>query len=188
LSIQTIVVGAIAGKPGRSGCYGVKVDGTDTWLEFPEKPAFPRLSEVRVKLAADGKTVERFKVEKEGNPPPKGQGGGFKGGGGRKADPQREERIVAQHSQEMGLRMAELVLAHDAAKLGAKTKTEERKAMIESLVDEYSARFYHGAFKQTFLDVEAEVEADLADDDDDDGFGDEDDAGMDGLEDDNLWD
>jgi hypothetical protein len=55
-------------------------------------------------------------------------------------------------------------------------------------VDEYSARFYHGAFKQTFLDVEAEVEADLADDDDDDGFGDEDDAGMDGLEDDNLWD
>lgn len=190
MTVKEITVGVIAGKPGRNGTWGVKIDNTDTWLNFKDKPTFGRGAVVKVE--ADGeRNVSRFKVVSAGQPQGSGGGGGgFKKGGGFKTDPAKDERITMQHSQEMAILAADLILTHDAEKLGAKTKVQERKAAILSLIDELTARFFADAYEQNSLKAAKEVADDLGDDD----FGDED-AADDGFgeepaateSDDDLW-
>jgi len=70
----------------------------------------------------------------------KGRGG--KGGGGGYNDPERQAQITWQHSQEMAITTADVLLSNEAYKLGAKNKPQERYKQIIGLIDDLTVKFF----------------------------------------------
>lgn len=71
--------------------------------------------------------------------------GGYRGGGGGKGgynDPERQAKITWQHSQEMAIAAATVLLENDGYKLGAKNKPQERYEQILGLIDDLTVKFF----------------------------------------------
>lgn len=106
-------------------------------------------------LEAAPKLVEKGELKK------KGYGG--KGGFGGKRDPEVEKRIVMQHSQEMGIAAAALIIEKGGVKVPA--KPDAAKTVIEGLIDEQVARFYKQSFDvKSVLGKADELAEDLGED------------------------
>lgn len=139
-----------AGDEKKYGNYSFKLKDNDGWFRSPKRCADviqPGYT-VKVKVDKDDRgdftVTSKPKLVEKGKPPAKGGGGGRRGG--YKPDPEKEKRIVIQHSQEMAIRATECLLANNAVKL-AKTKVETNYTVIMDLIDELTAKFFADGFK-----------------------------------------
>lgn len=164
-----------AGDEKKYGNYSFKLKDNDSWFRSPKRcediiqPGYTVQVKVEENDRGDLELVAKPKLVKKGKPPAKGGKGGRRGGGGYKADPEREKRIVMQHSQEMGLAAAKLIIEQEAIKLGGKNKPDERKKQIVILVDELTAKFFNESFDPSkVLAGQAEVDEDFEDEEETD--------------------
>lgn len=168
-TIQGVVVWA--GDEKKYGNYSFKLKDNDKWFRSQQrcediiKPGY----EIKALVEEDEKgnyTLKRApKLIKKGEPPQRGGGGKRGGWGGGRKDPAVEKRIVWQHSQEMAIDAARLLIEQEAVKLGAKNKPEERKVQILALIDELTVKFHNESFKpDAVLEAEKEVDDDWGDD------------------------
>lgn len=148
--------------------YGLRLVDQEVWYNSPNRAKGILEPGYTVKLVVEENerggfnVVKKPELIKKGAPPAKGgRRGGF--GGGFKKDPEVEKRIVMQHSQEMGIALATLVIAQGGIKL-PKTKPDAIKTAVVALVDEFAAKSFKDAYNaDRVLKAEEEVEDDLDD-------------------------
>lgn len=181
MSIKKFTVGAVSRKQ-TYGHYGVKIDGTDTWVNVKSIDGIERGAVLKAEVIKkkDRWYASNVKVISEGAAPSSGGGGGSyagKSGGGKGGygDPERNAQIVWQHSQEMAISAVDLLIRNDAAKLGAKTKVEERKTTIIDMIDELTVHFFNEVAARKALKKAKEIDEDLGDEDEGDESDDADD-------------
>lgn len=143
--------------------YSFKFDGggKDEWFRMGEE-RYSGVIESGFKIKVDGELdtkgnfqVSRAKLVAKGEPiKPQGQGGGgksnYSGGGGNKGGSNltKEEwaakdlTIQYQSARRDGISMVGMLIANDVIKLPAKTKADERRAVVDALHDFYTAKFF----------------------------------------------
>jgi hypothetical protein len=132
--------------------YSFKFDGQDGWYRLGDHRTDDKVQEgwtVRVGYEIDARgnrnvVPGHVKLVEKGDPiPAKGKGGQGGGGGGyaprsAKTDETIQYQAAGNRSQEH----VRLLLEWEAIKLPAKTKAEERRAVIDGMVDFYHAKFF----------------------------------------------
>lgn len=76
----------------------------------------------------------------------------------------RGPAITWQHSQEMAIQAAELLLAQGAYKLGAANKPQERFTQIVALIDDLTVKFYEEVETKAPLEAARAIRAEVAED------------------------
>lgn len=166
------------GDEKKFGNYGFKVKGYDEW--FRAKKRYEDILEKGNNVTLKVKTNQRGDYELAATPVVgKAASTGSKSGpsartsgAGGEGDA-RGAAIQWQHSQEMAIIAAGLILTQGGFKLGAASKPTERGKQIQALIDELTVKFY------TEIDTKAPLKgaADTAEDLEDEEEETEDDEG-----------
>lgn len=180
MAVKKFTVGAVSRKQNY-GHYGVKVDGTDKWVNVKSIDGIERGAVLKAEIVTKKGRLyaSNVKVIKEGQASG-GNGGGYRGKGG--GNYQRNDNVDWNAAHARAIEVVDLLIKHDAAKLGAKTKVEERKTAILDMIDELTAKYFKEITARTALKKAKEIDEDLGDedsDDDSDVDGDDDDESMD---------
>ena len=154
------------GEEKKYGNYGFKVSGYEEWFRSPKR--YEDILEKGSKVTLKVKMDKRGAYELTAAPVSGGSGSG--GGSSSKAasreapsnDP-RGNAIQWQHSQDMGIAAATLLLAQQAFKLGAANKPSERQKQILALIDELTVKFYTEIETKAPLKAKGEQDEDLGD-------------------------
>lgn len=177
--IKGTVSKASKGKFG----YFLMLDGNDFYYNTKFEPKCGEGDVVGIEYDPKGPTrgnVKRVQILEDNtggyanaNSESGGGGGNFSsgsrgGGSSSNAGGDRQDSIITQHSQEMAISAAALIISNDAYAI--KGKPDEKRVQIEGLIDELTAKFFLQAEKprDTVLKGAAEIEADAADTDDSD--------------------
>lgn len=147
--------------------YSFKLKGRDEWFRSPQRAKGIIEKGYEVKVVVEENDRGDFDVKKKpvllkkGKLPDKGGKGGR--GGNGKRDPETEKRIVMQHSQEMGISAAALIIANGGIKL-PKTKPDAIKTVILELIDELTAKAFNDSYNaDRVLKKAKDVDEDLDD-------------------------
>jgi hypothetical protein len=148
--------------------YGVRLVDRCEWFNSPNRAKGILEPGYEVKLTVEENERGGFNVTKKpvlvkkGKPPAKGGGKYGRGGGGYKKDPETEKRITMQHSQDVGVAVATLLLANGAVKLPGEKSVDNRKTVIVDLIDEQTAKAFNAAYnRDDVLGKAEETEEDL---------------------------
>lgn len=137
-------------------------EGDVVGLEYgPKSNGKPGGQIFKVKIFEDNSGGYDGANSEGGRPAPSGGGGGSRqsaGGGGDQRD-----SIVWQHSQEMAIRAAALVLENGGLAIPAKAKADEKMTLVANLIDGLTVNYFRDAIDPrncaAFKDAE-EVEED----------------------------
>lgn len=178
MAVKKFKIGAMTREP-KYGFYGIKVDGTDTWINVKDIDGLERGATVEADVVKGkgGKLYVKGEMKVSGGGAGKGGASGGKGGGGSYSN------VDWNAATARAIEAADLLIRHDAAKLGAKTKVEERKVAILDLIDELTVRFFKELTERNALKKAKEIDEDLGETEDeesddlgdDESFGDSDD-------------
>ncbi len=152
------------------GNYSFKLKDVDAFFRCPKH--FPDIIKrgntvkVTVEKNSDGDyQVKKKPVLVEAAKGKGGWKGGGKGGGGYKSDPERQAQIIWQHSQEMALRKIDLLI--DAGGFGEYKTEKAAGARLDSLLDEFTVKFFKEVTERPQLKDAAEVADDLEESEED---------------------
>jgi hypothetical protein len=123
---------------------GVKISGHEEWFRASQEQAeqLSKGSKVALKVKQkDNGDYQILAVKVPGKAAPAAAKGrtAYAGGAGNDV---RGPAIQYQHSQEMAILTAELILAQGGFKLGAANKPEERGKQVLGLIDSLTSKFY----------------------------------------------
>lgn len=140
--------------------YSFKLDGggDNDWYRMGEKRHAGVIEEgyvIRVEYSKDKRDnlqVERVKLLEKGEPVKasggnRGSGGGRPSGGGanglsKDEWAEKDLKIQYQSARNAAIEYVQVLISNEIIKLPAKTKADERKAVVDGYLDFYTAQFY----------------------------------------------